>query len=122
MQVVLSLAPGGTERLVIEIAQRLAGATEMSVCCLDEQGAWASELAPQAIPVVAIGRRPGFRPGVAYELARWIDSRRVDVIHCHHFSPFLYGQLAAWLRPGLRVVFTEHGRLSDAEPSRKRRM
>ena len=36
--------------------------------------------------------------------------------------PSSYGQLAALVRPAMRVVFTEHGRLTDAGPSRKRRI
>jgi glycosyltransferase involved in cell wall biosynthesis len=46
----------------------------------------------------------------------------VDVVHCHHYSSFVYGQLSASLWSGPPVVFTEHGRLSDAAPSRKRRL
>src|SRR5262249_33537673 len=42
--------------------------------------------------------------------------------HAHHYSPFVYSGLARALRPGLRLVFTEHGRLSDAAPSAKRRV
>jgi glycosyltransferase involved in cell wall biosynthesis len=45
-----------------------------------------------------------------------------DVLHCHQYSPFVYGQLSAWLSRRLRVIYTEHGRLSDAPPSLKRRM
>jgi glycosyltransferase involved in cell wall biosynthesis len=122
MQVVLQLGPGGTERLVIEIVRSLAQTVDMSVCCLDEPGAWAGELTSQGVPVVGLGRRPGFRPGLAYRLARLIKHEGVNVLHCHHYSPFVYGQFAALLRPGLRVVFTEHGRLSDDGPSPKRRL
>jgi glycosyltransferase involved in cell wall biosynthesis len=42
------------------------------------------------------------------------------VLHCHHYSPFVYGRIAALAAPDLRLVFTEHGRLSDGRPSRKR--
>ena len=37
------------------------------------------------------------------------------------FALYVYGVLAAALA-GVRVVFTEHGRLSDAQPSSKRRL
>lgn len=123
MHVVLSLAPGGTERLVIEIVRRLqANSVESTICCLDEPGAWADEAAGLGVAVVALRRRPGFRPGLARAIARLAAQHRVDVLHCHHYSSFVYGQLAALLRPSTRVVFTEHGRLSDAPPSRKRRV
>jgi glycosyltransferase involved in cell wall biosynthesis len=44
------------------------------------------------------------------------------VIHCHHYSPFVYGTIARYLTPGTRLVFTGHGRLSDGRPSPKRRL
>jgi glycosyltransferase involved in cell wall biosynthesis len=123
MQVVLSLAPGGTERLVIEIVRRLRGQSfESVVCCLDDEGAWARELRQMGVSVVALRRREGFSPTLGYRLARLIAAHRIQVVHCHHYSPFVYGQLAALLAPGVGVVFTEHGRLSNAPPSRKRRL
>ena len=35
LQVVLTLNPGGTERLVLELVKRLAGQSRQAVCCLD---------------------------------------------------------------------------------------
>ena len=122
LQLVLSLSPGGTERLVIEICRHLAGRIDSSVCCLDEPGSWAAELVPLNIPVLSLSRQPGFHPGLALELARVITARQVDVIHCHHYSPYVYGLLATVLHPRVRLVFTEHGRLSNRGPSRKRQM
>jgi glycosyltransferase involved in cell wall biosynthesis len=122
LQVVLQLDPGGTERLVIELVTRLRHQMAMAVCCLDQPGAWAPQLESLGVPVVALGRQPGFRPGLAIELARLARRLSIDVLHCHHYSPFVYGRLAAFLLPGCRVIYTEHGRLSDAPPSNKRRV
>jgi L-malate glycosyltransferase len=119
MQVVLSLQPGGTERLVVELSRRLHGSHAMPVCCLDEAGAWATELEREGIPVVSIGRGPGFRPEIGQRIARVATEHGIDLLHCHHYSPFIYGTIAR-ARRSLSMVFTEHGRLSDAPPSRKR--
>jgi glycosyltransferase involved in cell wall biosynthesis len=121
MQVVLSLSPGGTERLVIELCTRLQPWVDSTVCCLDTPGAWAAELETIGIPVFALGRSPGFHPSLSLQIARLIATRQVDVLHCHHYSPYVYGLLASKIRPA-RVVYTEHGRLSDAAPSRKRQL
>jgi glycosyltransferase involved in cell wall biosynthesis len=91
------------------------------VCCLDEPGAWADELTARGIPVIALGRTPGFHPSLARQLARVIRAHDVQVVHCHHYSPYVYGWLATLLAPA-QLVFTEHGRLSDAPPSRKRKL
>jgi glycosyltransferase involved in cell wall biosynthesis len=121
MQLVLSLSPGGTERLVIEICKQLAERIEPMVCCLDERGAWARELESLGIPVVALGRRPGFQPSLARQVARLVTVHGIDVVHCHHYSPYVYGLMAS-LMTHTKLVFTEHGRLSDGGPSRKRQL
>ena len=121
IQVVLSLSPGGTERLVVEIVRRTRGYCDSIVCCLDEMGDWGVELAREGIPVVALARREGFRPSLGWRIARLVPRHGTTVLHCHHYTPFIYGGLAAALT-GSGLVFTEHGRLSDSPPSLKRRL
>jgi glycosyltransferase involved in cell wall biosynthesis len=122
MQVVLSLSPGGTERLVIELCRRLAADVDTVVGCLDEPGEWATEVTRLNIPVISLARRPGFHPSLSVRLGEVLKTQRINVIHCHHYSPFVYGLLAAVMHPSVRVVFTEHGRLHGAGISRKRRL
>jgi glycosyltransferase involved in cell wall biosynthesis len=122
MHVVLSLDPGGTERLVIDLVTRLQRQVDAAVCCLDRPGAWAREVQALGVPLAALGRRPGFVPTLGPAIARAASAHSIQVLHCHHYSPFVYGQLAALCDSGLRVVFTEHGRLTNSPPSRKRRL
>lgn len=122
LQVVLSLHPGGTERLVVELVRRLRSGLPMAVCCLDEEGAWGAGLRAEGIDVETIGRPAGFHPLLGRGVARAAARHRASVIHCHHYTPFVYSALARIWNPRLRVVFTEHGRLSDAPPSMKRRV
>jgi glycosyltransferase involved in cell wall biosynthesis len=122
LQVVLSLNPGGTERLVVELASRLHASVPMAVCCLDEPGAWAETLSQRGIDVSHLGRRPGFRPGLGRAIAREAARHNATVIHAHQYSPFVYGAIARLWRPATRLVFTEHGRLSDGPPSTRRRL
>jgi L-malate glycosyltransferase len=121
MQVVLTLGVGGTERLVIDLVQQLAPQVGFSVCCLDEAGEWGRQLKASGVSVAELGRTPGFHPSLAVRLAKLTSEWQIDVLHCHHYSPFVYGQLAAMLNPRLTVLFTEHGRLSGWTPSLKRR-
>jgi L-malate glycosyltransferase len=122
LQVVLSLNPGGTERLVVELARRLQDRAPAMVCCLDNAGVWARELEPHGIEVVALERGSGFRPMLGSRVADLARRHDATVIHAHHYSPFVYSCLSRVWRPGSRVVFTEHGRLSDTPPSAKRRL
>ena len=121
MQLVLSLSPGGTEHLVTEIVKRLALFRTM-VCCLDGPGLWGEGLSRSGTPVVALRRASGFRPALAKKIATVAEHYEIGVIHCHHYSPYVYGQLAARLLKGVKVVYTEHGRLSPGPPSLKRRL
>jgi glycosyltransferase involved in cell wall biosynthesis len=119
--VVLSLVPGGTERLVIELVRRTREHCRSIVCCLDDEGEWAVELIRDGVPVVALGRRPGFHPSLGWRIASVVRPYGSVVLHCHQYTPFVYGAVAAALT-GAGLVFTEHGRLSDARPSLKRRL
>lgn len=122
LQVVLSLNPGGTERLVVELAARTNATMPAMVCCLDAEGAWADELRGRGVSVVALGRASGFQIGLGRRVADVVSQHRADVIHAHHYSPFVYSALARIWRRHVPVVYTEHGRLSDAPPSPKRRL
>lgn len=121
LHVVLSLEAGGTERLVVEMCNRLAAeGDDVAICCLDSEGPLAT-LLDKRVPVHVFARGPGFRPSLAWRLARLATSLDADVLHCHQYTPFVYGCGARVLAPRLGMVFTEHGRLADASPSPKRR-
>jgi L-malate glycosyltransferase len=122
LHVALSLNPGGAERLVIELCRRLAGEVQSAVCCLDDKGCWANELEREGVQVVPLGRHPGFRPMLAREIAHLAARFGADVLHCHEYSPFVYGTLSQVLRPSVRVISTEHGRLDDRPATIKRRI
>lgn len=122
MHVVLSLVPGGTEGLVVELCRRLPPRFDVTVCCLDGEGAWAEGVRARGVEVVALHRAAGFRPSIGRRIAEIAEARSVDVLHCHQYSPFVYGWIAARFNPRLKLVYTEHGRLSDAPPSWKRRL
>ena len=88
----------------------------MAVCCIDEAGAWGASLAASGVPVTALERRPGFRPSLGARIAAVAARHGADVIHCHQVLA-LRLRLHRALRPA-RLLFTEHGRLADAPPSR----
>jgi glycosyltransferase involved in cell wall biosynthesis len=121
MQVVLSLVPGGTEGLVVEICRRVVADFSVTVCCLDDEGPWAERVRSLGIDVVALKRAAGFRPEIGRRIAQLAEERGVDLLHAHQYSPFVYSWVAARWQRRLKVVYTEHGRLSDAPPSWKRR-
>jgi glycosyltransferase involved in cell wall biosynthesis len=105
----------------MDLVRRSRDTCESAVCCLEAEGAWAPELTGEGVPVTALHRQPGFHPGLGARLAAVASAFGADVLHCHQYSAFVYGRIgAAIARTGL--VFTEHGRLGDHAPSRKRRL
>jgi hypothetical protein len=86
LQVVLSLAPGGTERLVVELCRRIAPAFRATVCCLDDEGAWAADLRSEGVEVIALRRTPGFRPEVGRRIAQVAADRGIRLAHCRRGS------------------------------------
>ena len=119
LQIVGTLTPGGAEHLVVEMCKRLSEFTQ-TVCCLDDEGEWAAELHASDIEVVALRRRSGFRPELGRRIARIAAERRIELLHCHQYSPFVYGRIAKYWNPKLKFVYTEHGRQSDGPPPWKR--
>ena len=122
LHVVLSLRAGGTERLVVALAERLRHDFRVAICCLEEAGPWGEELRRSGVPITELSRSEGFRPMLGYQIARAARQHGADVIHCHHYSPFVYGAISRLFYPGVRLIFTEHGRLADDPPSAKRRL
>src|SRR5688572_20541271 len=120
LHVVHALDPGGAERLVIEMIRGMQNRVDSFVCCLDRAGDWAPEVQSLGVPVKTLVRKPGFHPLLGRKIAEIAREHRIDVLHCHQYSPFVYGSFARLLHPRLKLVFTEHGRLADAHISWRR--
>ena len=121
LHVVLSLESGGTERLVVDMSNRLAErGAHVHVCCLDAAGSLAAGL-HERVQVHMLRRPARFSARLAWRLATLARQVRATVLHCHQYTPFVYGCAARLLVPGIGMVFTEHGRLAGAVPSPRRR-
>jgi glycosyltransferase involved in cell wall biosynthesis len=107
---------------VLELVTRLGSSLPMAVCCLDEAGDWGRRLEDQGIAVHALRRAPGFQPQLGRAIADVAARHGTTVIHAHHYSSFVYSCLARRRTPDVRLVYTEHGRVTDAPPSPKRRL
>lgn len=122
VHVVLALTIGGTQRLVEQMLRTPPAGFAASCLCLDETGALGEALLREGADVHALGRVPG----VDLRLPRWIAafarSRGSALLHCHQYTSWFYGISARLLSPGLRVIFTEHGRMHPDLPSPKRRV
>jgi L-malate glycosyltransferase len=77
----------------------------------------------EGVPVVALGRQPGFDIRVARRMAKEIADRGLEVVHAHQYTPFFYSALARlFVRRPMSIMFTEHGRHFPDTVSPRRRL
>ena len=119
---VLGLPMGGTEGLVDKMLRNPPTGFRSSVICLDEPGVLGEAAQQDGFDVTLISRGSGFNWKVARRIAQQAQKRGINIIHCHHHTPWCYGALARLWYPSMRVIFTEHGRLYPDNPSWKRRV
>src|SRR5512146_2262884 len=91
-----SLLPGGAERVVVDLSVALKKrGHEVSVACLKTSGNLAAELEAARIEVLSLDKGSGFSPVALLALARFLEHRRVDVLHTHNTHLNHYGTCAA---------------------------
>ena len=111
---VISLAHGGLERLVVDWTnarnRRHPGSTR--VCCLDEGGDLAAALAGDVLSVLRADRsRFPWDTAAVRALRQMLRDRSgqgVDILHSHNIAAQQYAALSAKRMPG-RHFHTEHG-------------
>ena len=95
-----ALNPGGTERLVVDMAIAFASRFHVAVFCLDEPGAWAATLRAAGIPVHGLWRQPGLDLSMAGRLATHLRAFGAEVApHLALFgrTPDRHGQITLLL-------------------------
>ena len=112
---------GGTEQVICQLV-RAIDSVEHCVYCVDGgPGALGEALRLEGCPVRAFSRRPGFDLALIKALRAAVLDDKVSILHCHQYTPFVYGVAAAVGRPAT-VFFTEHGRFYPDSGSWKRRL
>jgi len=111
LHVTFNMAFGGTEAVIRELtAWNDGGRIHHQVVCIDGTvGAIGEQLRKRGTNVQIIARRPGFDTRLIGSLRRIIRAEQIDIVHCHQYTPWVYGCLAS-MGTSARVVFTEHGR------------
>ena len=119
--VVNSLNPGGTERLVVEMARAFASEFSVLVVCLDEPGQWAERVRRMGIPVHGLWRQPGLDIGLVSRLAKLLRSFRIDLIHAHQCTAWFYSALSRLYYRNAPLILEEHGRFFPETENFRRR-
>jgi glycosyltransferase involved in cell wall biosynthesis len=114
---------GGTEMVIKNIIEGSDAAKyEMSIFCIEEPiGPWGEELKENGTEIFSKHRKDGFDLSLITEIRACIRNQNIDIIHCHQYTPWVYGVLAA-IGLKTKVIFTEHGRFYPDSSSWKRKI
>lgn len=114
---------GGTEMVIKNLIEGSDSSIfEMSIFCIEEPiGPWGVDLQNNGLKIVAKARQPGFDVSLIFAIRKHLIDNQIDVVHCHQYTPWVYGVLAA-LGTKARVIFTEHGRFYPDSSSWKRKL
>ena len=114
---------GGTEQVIRNLIEGLnKEAYKSSVLCIDGTvGPWGQELHRLGYEHFSLDRQPGFDLRLIKDIRKLLSQLRVDLVHCHQYTPYTYGWFGS-LFTGVPVVFTEHGRFYPDVSSAKRKI
>jgi len=113
---------GGTEQVICQLISNLGDQYQCDIACIDGKiGPLGQQLKQQGIRFSVFNRRPGFDIALIGSIRKLLRENNYDIIHCHQYTPYVYGICAALFGP-TRVVFTEHGRFHPDSYSWKRRL
>lgn len=114
---------GGTEQVIFQLVKNADSTLfdNLILCIEGEVGAIGKQLQDTGTQFHTLTRTPGFDLNLIKAVRQLIKSEEIDVVHCHQYTPYVYGLLASYFS-NVKVVFTEHGRFHPDRFSWKRRM
>ncbi len=106
LHLVISLRTGGLERFVIDLIEANKNELNQFVVCLEQAG----ELAGNCnVEVISLNMPPGLHVGTAWDIAKIVREKRVNIIHTHNEKAQFYGGISGLLT-NVPVVHTKHGK------------
>ena len=114
---------GGTEMVIKNLIESNTDESiDMSIFCIESPlGPWGEELKKAGISISVKARQPGFDLLLIKAIRKHIKDNHIDIVHCHQYTPWVYGTLAALFTPA-KVIFTEHGRFYPDSTTWKRKL
>lgn len=121
LHVVWSLWMGGAEKLACDLVRTLpTDRFRPIICSIVHDGILGDELRAEGYQVY----HRHSSPGLDFKTVKWlreiIQREQIQVVHAHQYNPMTYAVLATAGMRGVKVVFTEHGRLYPEKWSWKR--
>jgi len=123
LHITFEMKLGGTQQVIRQLVEGGEKREfESKIFCIDGiVGELGEMLLKQGVEVVNYQRKPGFDLVLVRALRDYITINQFDIIHCHQYSPYVYGVLAG-LFTKAKVILTEHGRFYPERSSLKRKL
>jgi glycosyltransferase involved in cell wall biosynthesis len=123
MHITYDMRIGGTEMVIKNL---IDGADKsqykLSVLCIESPlGPFSEDLIKDGVIFHQLNRQPGFDKALVKNIRKIIKQNNIDIIHCHQYTPWVYGVIAA-LMTCTKVMFTEHGRFHPDSSTWKRKL
>ncbi len=111
LHLTFNMALGGTEQVIRQLVENLdKNIYEAKILCLDDEiGELGKLLQDDGIAIECFKRQPGFDLNLIKAISAYIKQNKIDIVHCHQYTPYVYGVLASFFNKS-KIVFTEHGR------------
>lgn len=120
LHVLDSLAPGGLENGVVNVARRLQGdGFDIHSACLRFRGDFAERM-PEPEKVAVMGKTGGFSAKAVMALRRHMKTVRAEVLHSHNLGTLIYAALASLGGRSCPIVHGEHGQVQKQDLTPKR--
>ncbi len=121
VHVTFDMRIGGTEQVICNLIENTdVSKYEVSILCLEQCiGPFGIKLREKGYSIISLGRKPGFDLSLVKKIHCHLISQNVDVLHCHQYTPYVYGVMGA-LFTKCKVIFTEHGRFYPDQKKKKR--
>lgn len=121
LHIIESLDFGGAEKIVVSLANGMADAHDVAICCLKHIGVLGNEL-DKRIQVFCLDKGEGNDFFLPLHLAALMKKNNFDVVHTHNWAVFLEGGLASILAGVRLLVHTVHGPYTEYPPSWRSRI
>ncbi|MBA6377930.1 MULTISPECIES: glycosyltransferase [unclassified Colwellia] len=114
---------GGTEQVIKNLIDGAdTNEFENSIFCIESPiGPFGKMLMDKGIHIHFEARQQGFDFQLVKSIRKYINYHKVDILHCHQYTPWVYGTIGAMFTK-TKIVFTEHGRFYPDSSTWKRKL
>ena len=106
---------GGIETMIIDMIRLLPTEQfQAEVAVFEGGGSLERMLEENGTPVHRLGKREGIDVGLFWRLRALIRNRKIDVVHSHNYSAWLYCGVALRGLSGVRHIHTEHSGVTQS--------